>query len=97
VRKRLGIIVDELHRDRLPDAWGINRDQLPCILARTGEEMPFVVVSRDEIGTCRASIERLERRIGDALQAAKAPPEASHLAAVSDSREPQRSFERRST
>jgi hypothetical protein len=95
--KRLGIIVDELHRDRLPDAWGLNRDQLPCILARAGEEMPFVLVSRDEIGTCRASIEQLERRIRDALQAATAPPEASRLAAVSDSREPQRSFERRST
>jgi hypothetical protein len=95
--KRLGIIVDELHGDRLPDAWGIGRDQLPCILARAGEQMPFVLISRDEIATCRGSIEQLERRIGAALQAVTAPPEASHLAAVNDSREPQRSFERRST
>lgn len=95
--KRLGIIVDELHRDRLPDAWGINRDELPCILARAGDERPFDLVSRDEIIACGGSIEQLERRIDDALQALATPPGTSHLAAIKDLCQPQRSSERRST
>lgn len=68
--KRLGVAVEELHRDVLPAAWRIAPEQLPCVLARAGEEAPFVLVSKSEIVACDRSVERLERRIEDALAAA---------------------------
>jgi hypothetical protein len=64
---RLGVIVDELHRDQLPDAWGVSRSDLPCILGRSGTERPFAVVSRDEIISCRGSVDALEAKLVAAL------------------------------
>jgi hypothetical protein len=61
--RRLGVIVDELHRDQLPEAWGIARAQLPCILARAGTDLPFLAVTREEISACGGSVESLERRL----------------------------------
>jgi hypothetical protein len=69
--RRLGVPVDELHRDRLPPAWGISPAQLPCILGRSGEDRPVVLLSREEISSCGRSIAELERRLRDALQASR--------------------------
>jgi hypothetical protein len=66
--QRLGVVVDELHRDRLPGTWGVTRSQIPCVLARVDQETPFVLVTRDEIAACRGSIRRLEERIAQALK-----------------------------
>ena len=65
---RLGTAVEELHRDRLPAAWGIARTELPCILGRSGTAEPFVLLTRAEITSCRGSVEQLERRLLDALE-----------------------------
>jgi len=72
--RRLGIAVEELHRDRLPAAWGIARADLPCILGRAGEERPVVLLTRDEIVACRGSVVELERRLEAALAATGAAP-----------------------
>jgi hypothetical protein len=64
---RLGVIVDELHRDQLPHDWGISRADLPCVLGRVGTERPFVVVSRSEISLCNGQIDALEARLVAAL------------------------------
>jgi hypothetical protein len=66
---RLGIAVRELHRDEIPDAWGIARGELPCVLARAREERPFILVTRDEIVSCRGDVEALERTLRSALAA----------------------------
>jgi hypothetical protein len=92
--RRLGLIVDEIHRDQIPRAWRISRTQLPCVLGRSGEEMPFVLLTRDEIVVCQASVERLERRIGEKLGAARS---GGVLPAVGDALQPQNSSERRRT
>jgi hypothetical protein len=64
---RLGTIVDEMHRDQLPDEWGIARSELPCVLGRTGTERPFVLLSREEIVACAGSVDELEHRVLAAL------------------------------
>jgi hypothetical protein len=64
---RLGVIVDELHRDQLPDTWEVSRTDLPCILGRAGVERPFVVVTREEILSCRGSVGALEAKLVAAL------------------------------
>lgn len=64
---RLGVVVDELHRDQLPETWGVSRVDLPCVLARVGAELPFVVVSRGVIGSCRGSVTSLEEKLIAAL------------------------------
>jgi hypothetical protein len=69
-KARLGMVVDELHRDQLPDAWNISRSELPCILARVGEELPRILVSRDEIISCRGSVDALERKLLASLSSA---------------------------
>lgn len=66
---RLGVIVDELHRDQLPADWGVLRAALPCVLGRVREERPFVLLSRDEISTCGGSVAALEGRLLTALSA----------------------------
>ena len=66
---RLGVAVDETHRDQLPPEWRIARDQLPCILARVREERPVILVTRDEIAALGGSVDALERRILDGLRA----------------------------
>jgi hypothetical protein len=66
---RLGMPVEELHRDRLPAAWGIMRSELPCILGRHGDTRPFVLVTCAEIRACNGSVAELERRLRTALAA----------------------------
>lgn len=66
----LALTVDELHRDQLPPEWGIAPSALPCVLARRGDERPFVLVTREEIDACGGSIDALDRRIRAALAAA---------------------------
>ncbi len=65
---RLGVPVEELHREKLPGAWGIARAQLPCVLRRVEGGAPSLLVSRDEIARCRGSVMELERRVRDALK-----------------------------
>jgi hypothetical protein len=64
---RLGVMVDELHRDQLPDAWGVSRTDLPCILGRVETGRPFVVVPREEILSCRGRVGALEAKLVVAL------------------------------
>ena len=64
---RLGVAVDELHRDQLPAEWGVSRADLPCVLGRAGEERPFVVVTREEIASCGGRVSALEERLVAAL------------------------------
>lgn len=68
---RLGMVVDELHRDELPDAWNISGEELPCVLARTRSELPRILVSRREILSCRGSVEALESKLLANLSAAR--------------------------
>ena len=65
--QRLGVIVDELHRDELPAEWGLARTELPCVLARVGAETPAVLLAREQIAECRGRVEQLETRLLDAL------------------------------
>ena len=65
--RRLGVKVEELHRDRIPPSWGIT--ELPCILGRNGEERPAVLLDRAQIEACHGSISELEQRLRQALQA----------------------------
>lgn len=74
---RLGVPVEELHRDQLPPAWGSMRAELPCILVRAKAGPPTVLLTRDAIAKCRGSVTELERQLRDALAAAApdaAPP-----------------------
>ena len=61
--QRIGVIVDELHRDEIPEAWGIVRTELPCVLARVGGAKPSVFLGREEIAAWRGSVEELARSI----------------------------------
>jgi hypothetical protein len=67
--RRLGVLVEELHRDRLPAAWGVAQAELPCILGRTGDGPPFVLLTRTDIAACRGSVAELEGRLREALAA----------------------------
>jgi hypothetical protein len=68
---RLGVAVEEMHRDQLPADWGIARRELPCVLGRAGEERPSILLTRGTIESCRRSVARLERQLLDALAAAR--------------------------
>jgi hypothetical protein len=70
--RRLGLPIEELHRDELPPAWGIRKEELPCVLGRAGDARPVVLLSRDEIAACRGSVHELERRLVAALAPAHA-------------------------
>ena len=72
-KARLGMPVKEIHRDQLPAAWNISRAQLPCIVGRVGDEVPFILVTRDEIVACKGSNSELENKILSALSARPAP------------------------
>ncbi len=63
--RRLGVAVEELHRDQVPREWGIA--ELPCVLVRDGDAIPRVLVSRDEILACNRSVEALEAKLVSAL------------------------------
>jgi hypothetical protein len=69
--RRLGVAVEELHRDRLPAAWGISRSELPCVLGRVGDDRPFVLLTRADIAACGRSVAELERRLRGALAASR--------------------------
>ena len=64
---RLNVRVDELHRDELPDAWRLSRVELPCVLGRVRDEVPFILVSRSEIEACGGQASALTARIQSAL------------------------------
>jgi hypothetical protein len=64
---RLGIPVEERHRDELPPDWGISRAELPCVLGRAGSARPFVLLTRADITACSRSVVALERRLRAAL------------------------------
>jgi len=64
---RLGVAVEELHRDELPASWGIARAALPCVLASAGEATPVVLLGRDELAACGGRVEELDRRLRAAL------------------------------
>jgi hypothetical protein len=63
----LGVIVDALHRNHIPNAWAISRTALPCILGRVGDKPPFVLVTRTEIEECGAELTALEHRLRTVL------------------------------
>jgi hypothetical protein len=65
----LGVVVDELHRDQIPDAWAVSWAALPCILGRVGDQRPFVLITRTEIEACGADVTALERCLRAALAA----------------------------
>lgn len=66
---RLGIPVRELHRDHLPPEWGLERAQLPCVLAQEGEAKPEVLLTKDQIAACAGRVDELESKLREALAA----------------------------
>ena len=64
---RLGVFVEELHRDALPPAWGLTRADVPCILSRSYGQAPTMLVTRAEIAACARSPAALEVRVREAL------------------------------
>lgn len=70
---RLGLVVEERHRDQLPQGWAIGRADLPCVLHQQGEQLPTVLLSRDDIAACGGSARALEYRIAGALGAGHSP------------------------
>jgi hypothetical protein len=66
--RRLGVTVEEMHRDQLPASWGIS--ELPCVLGRNGDERPITLLDRNQIIGCRGSVAELERRVRAALDEA---------------------------
>lgn len=64
---RLGVFVEELHRDDLQPAWGLTRADVPCILARSYGQAPAMLVTRAEIAACGRSPAALEARVREAL------------------------------
>ncbi|MEW5852405.1 MAG: hypothetical protein AB2A00_26690 [Myxococcota bacterium] len=59
---RLGVEVEERHRDSLPSSWGIRAEQLPCILlaAPTSDGLPTMLVDKNELEGCRGLVPSLE-------------------------------------
>lgn len=70
--QRLGVPVEELHRDQLPSSWETPPGSLPCVLADAGGARPIVLLSRAEIAACGGQVPELERRLVAALDGA--PP-----------------------
>lgn len=64
---RLQVPITEMHRDELPAGWGVQREDLPCVLAQSGGAAPYVLVPRDAIVSCAGDIARLEQTIQSAL------------------------------
>lgn len=67
--RRLALPVSELHRDQIPTEWGIGSTVLPCILVRSSEKAPAVLVGRGAIAACNGNVAALEERIREALSA----------------------------
>jgi hypothetical protein len=74
---RLGVKVEEMHRDRLPASWGVQRSELPVVLGRAGNDRPIVLLNREEISACHGRVEQLEARLRSALASASAPAKAA--------------------
>lgn len=66
--------VEALHRDELPAAWGLARDQLPCVLGRRGSATPFVVVPRARIEAMRGDVDALEAALREVLAGTASDP-----------------------
>lgn len=64
---RLGLAVDVLHRNELPDDWEIPLHALPCVLAQVHSERPIILVGRDEIARCAGEVSAFERSLRAAL------------------------------
>jgi hypothetical protein len=65
---RLGIPVKEMHRDQVPESWGLAVPDLPCVLSQNGGQPPTVLLTRAEIQGCRGSAVALEATVRRALQ-----------------------------
>jgi hypothetical protein len=73
---RLGVPVEELHRDELPR--GIARSELPCVMGRAGGDVrPVALLTRGEIAACRGSVQELERRLVAALASTRSVAQAA--------------------
>jgi hypothetical protein len=68
---RIGLAIEERHRDQVPAEWNLGRARLPCILARAGAAMPVLLVSREDITACGGSMAALEAKIRAALDASE--------------------------
>ena len=66
---RIGVKVDALHRDQLPNSWTLSRADLPCVLGQVGDAVPTILVSKGEIEASGGRAESLTARIMDALAA----------------------------
>ena len=64
---QLGMPIESLHRDGIPAEWGLAQSELPCILARRGDAVPTVLVSREEILGCDKSVTALAEKLHAAL------------------------------
>jgi hypothetical protein len=65
---RLGVPVEELHRDQLPESWGIGRADLPCIVGSGSDPRPRILLTAAEIAACAGSVEELERRLRKSME-----------------------------
>jgi hypothetical protein len=65
--RRLGVMVDALHRDQIPEAWSLSRAAVPCILGRVRDELPFVLVTRHQIEACGGEVHVLMERLQSTL------------------------------
>ncbi len=74
---RLGVFVEELHRDELPPAWRLTRADVPCILSRSFGNAPRMLLTRAEIAACGRSPAALEVRVRDALARRREGTEAA--------------------
>lgn len=72
---RLPVPVEEMHRDRLPAAWGISREQLPCVLWRSGDGVR-VLLDRERIAALGGRPEALEAALRDAMPEGAIPRDA---------------------
>lgn len=66
---RLGIDVEEMHRDTIPPSWGLALDEIPCVLAPAVDgARPAVLVTRAELDGCRGSTGALEALISSRMR-----------------------------
>ena len=64
---RLGLVVEQLHRNELPDDLArVVRGQLPCVAAE-GDEGSRVLVDAAALEACAGRVEQLEARVRRAL------------------------------
>lgn len=66
--RRLGMPVEEMHRDELPSSWGVSLEALPCVIVKRGGSQR-IVLGREDIVRCGGRPDALERALRDAMQA----------------------------